>query len=51
MIESSEDQFFDARDLKPASIQTTSLLIAPTIFQIAEYSKWTFTLGSFPVPL
>ena len=37
--------------MKPATISSNGLTVAPTIFKIAEYSIWVFSLTGFPIPL
>ena len=42
---------FDSRGFTPAKISSTGLTITPTIFKIAEYSIWVFSLTGLPIPL
>ena len=50
-IDSTGDLKFDARNFKPAKIQSNGLTIEPDIFTIQEKSIWVFSLTNFPVPL
>ena len=49
-ISSSESIAFDATGMEPAIIPRNGLTVTPTIFKIAEYSIWVFSL-KMPIPL
>ena len=42
---------FDAFGMTPSVIPINGLTIIPSIFKIAEYSVWVFSLTVFPIPL
>jgi hypothetical protein len=42
---------FNSNGFKPALIPRNGLTITPTIFKIAEFSIWVFSVTTFPIPL
>ena len=49
-ISYSEMLAFDATKMQPAIIPKNGLTVTPTIFKIAEYSIWVFSI-KIPIPL
>ena len=51
LIEESDIFSFNTNLFTPATIRKTDLTVAPSVFQIAEYSTWLVALTDFPIPL